>query len=191
MSAMDTQQQRPPSPIGHARRSQQQGARCTKLHKSAHPLRPANAAASRCVIVFARCADKRLNKYAKLEKIGEGQHSAQGGRWSLCVWLQQCRAQGLLAHLPATPLREQFRRSGSTHARDVIAAFSPSCTRMSLSAGTYGLVYKARDKVTNQLVALKKIRSEPRAVASQRQCFCAVHSPPADSVPLFLAVCQS
>jgi serine/threonine protein kinase len=41
--------------------------------------------------------DKRLNKYAKLEKIGEG---------------------------------------------------------------TYGLVYKARDKVTNQLVALKKIRLE-------------------------------
>lgn len=28
------------------------------------------------------------------------------------------------------------------------------------AAGTYGLVYKARDKMTNQLVALKKIRLE-------------------------------
>jgi cyclin-dependent kinase 2 len=29
-----------------------------------------------------------------------------------------------------------------------------------IGEGTYGVVYKARDKITNQLVALKKIRLE-------------------------------
>ena len=29
-----------------------------------------------------------------------------------------------------------------------------------IGEGTYGIVYKARDKITNQFVALKKIRLE-------------------------------
>lgn len=37
---------------------------------------------------------------------------------------------------------------------------SIACTLRLLSPGTYGLVYKARDKATSQLVALKKIRLE-------------------------------
>jgi serine/threonine protein kinase len=48
-------------------------------------------------------------------------------------------------------------------------------------AGTYGLVYKARDKVTNQLVALKKIRfaahrQMQQAHAADCNLFFLVHS---------------
>ena len=54
----------------------------TRLSASRHSpcslLASASAAAAVGLCPSARCADKRLNKYAKLEKIGEGEtHHAQ------------------------------------------------------------------------------------------------------------------
>jgi len=65
----------------------------------------------------------------------------------------------------AVPVEEQRTRGDSDSERGNIEVMDNFVKIEKIGEGTYGVVYKARDKLTGKLVALKKIRLETYVVS--------------------------
>jgi len=88
-----------------------------------------------------------MDRYEKLEKIGEG-------AWHPDLLFCCCPQRSTRA----TAANACGHLHWHTHDSSVRICLLPLC--LLSCAGTYGVVYKARDRVTKEIVALKKIRLE-------------------------------
>ena len=87
-------------------------------------------------------AERKMNKYQKLEKIGEGTYGTE----------RSTPARHKPQHPALLPPLPSAYRNALTASRVACSSLSPLVAA--------GLVYKARNRHTNELVALKKIRLE-------------------------------
>ena len=114
-------------------------------------------------------ADRKMNKYQKLEKIGEGTYGNTTPQPHTCTTVQTHLTRvatnvTVTAHATSTVLCSLRHSLATIHNSQQLSSHSLTASISAVHhpclAPHTGLVYKARNRHTNELVALKKIRLE-------------------------------
>ncbi|GAA5977888.1 hypothetical protein JCM11641_006100 [Rhodosporidiobolus odoratus] len=105
-----------------------------------------------------------LDKYERLEKVGEGEstHTSPNTRTPQRVaWgarLEYCTGPSVISAAQGRS-DDGYRVSLLMLSAHLIPVYTPRTTNIN-TVGTYGVVYRSRNKETGEIVALKKIRLE-------------------------------